>query len=186
MRSRRKRGRVQPPCRSNSEARTRASSERASRPRHSRKKPQIAQRQAIRCRHLGHGRPPQFAGRAAAGGARTAGGGGGGLIAAAGGGAGRATGGGRITGGGGAGLAIAGGGGGGRVATGGGVGLVTAGGGPAGLTTTGGGEGRRICGCDGCNVCGLTCGPPILGAPLAGGIGWPPVPGSGLPKWRAG
>src|SRR5262245_16251373 len=74
-------------------------------------------------RHLGHGRPPQFAGRAAGGGARTAGGGGGGLIAAAGGIAGRATGGGRITGGGGAGLAIAGGGGGGRVATGGGVGL---------------------------------------------------------------
>ena len=92
------------------------------------------------CCHLGHGRPPQFAGLAAGGGALTAGGGGGGLTAG-GGGAGRATaGGGRITaGGGGGGRITAGGGGGGLVTTGGGAGLIIAGGGGAGLVTTGGG-----------------------------------------------
>jgi hypothetical protein len=117
------------------------------------------------CCHLGHGRPPQFAGLAAGGGALTAGGGGGGLTAG-GGGAGRATaGGGRITaggggagraiaGGGGAGLIIAGGGGAGLVTTGGGgVGRVTTGAGPVGLDTTGGGSGGRcICCGDGSDV----------------------------------
>jgi len=115
------------------------------------------------CRHLGHGRPPQFAGLAAGGGARVTAGGGGGGLTAGGGGAGRATaGGGRITaggggagraiaGGGGAGLIIAGGGGAGRVTTGGGD--VTTGAGPLGLDTTGGGGGgRRRCGCDGSDV----------------------------------
>jgi hypothetical protein len=115
------------------------------------------------CRHLGHGRPPQFAGLAAGGGARVTAGGGGGGLTAGGGGAGRATaGGGRITaggggagraiaGGGGAGLILAGGGGAGRVTTGGGD--VTTGAGPLGLDTTGGGGGgRRICGCDGSDV----------------------------------
>jgi hypothetical protein len=97
------------------------------------------------CRHLGHGRPPQFAGLAAGGGALTAGGGGGGLTAG-GGGAGRATaGGGRITAaGGGGGRITAGGGGGGLVTTGGGAGLIIAGGGGAGLVTTGGGGVGRV------------------------------------------
>jgi hypothetical protein len=125
------------------------------------------------CRHLGHGRPPQFAGLAVGGGARVTAGGGGGGLTAGGGGAGRATaGGGRITaGGGGAGLAIAGGGGAGlAIAGGGGAGLIIAGGGGAGRVTTGGGDvttgagplgldttgggggGRRICGCDGSDV----------------------------------
>src|SRR4029077_16139117 len=88
------------------------------------------------CRHLRHGRPPQFAGFAAGGGAAVTAGGGGAALTAGGGGAGRATaGGGRITaGGGGAGLAIAGGG---------GAGLLIAGGGGGGPGQAGGAGGTK-------------------------------------------